>query len=176
VRVVNMDMQDVPADGVTPGEIIMRGNNVMKGYYKDPEATAAAFDGGYFHSGDVAVVHPDGYIEITDRSKDVIISGGENISTVQVEKVLFEHPAVLECAIIAVPDEKWGEVAKAFVTLKPGAEVTVEELKLFARERIAAFKVPKYIEFSELPKTATGKIQKFVLRDREWGDRKRRVN
>jgi fatty-acyl-CoA synthase len=176
VRVVNMDMQDVPADSQTHGEIIMRGNNVMKGYYRDPEATAAAFDGGYFHSGDVAVLHPDGYIEIVDRSKDVIISGGENISTVQVEKVLFEHPAVLECAIIAVPDEKWGEVAKAFVTLKPGAQVTVEELKLFARERIAAFKVPKYIEFSDLPKTATGKIQKFVLREREWGDRKRRVN
>jgi fatty-acyl-CoA synthase len=176
VRVVNMDMVDVPADGVTSGEIIMRGNNVMKGYYNDPEATAAAFEGGYFHSGDVAVQHPDGYIEIVDRSKDVIISGGENISTVQVEKVLFEHPAVLECAVIAVPDEKWGEVPKAFVTLKPGAQVTVEELKLFARERIAAFKVPKYIEFSDLPKTGTGKIQKFVLRDREWGDRKRRVN
>jgi fatty-acyl-CoA synthase len=176
VRIVNIEMVDVPADATTHGEIIMRGNNIMKGYYGDPEATAAAFEGGYFHSGDVAVKHPDGYIEIVDRSKDVIISGGENISTVQVEKILFEHPAVLECAIIAVPDEKWGEVPKAFVTLKPGAQVTVEELKLFARERIAAFKVPKYIEFSELPKTATGKIQKFVLREREWGDRKRRVN
>jgi fatty-acyl-CoA synthase len=176
VRVVDVQMADVPADGTTHGEIIMRGNNIMKGYYRDPEGTATAFAGGYFHSGDVAVRHRDGYIEIVDRSKDVIISGGENISTVQVEHALFEHPAVLECAVIAVPDEKWGEVPKAFVTLKPGAHVTVEELKLFARERIAAFKVPKYIEFSDLPKTVTGKVQKFVLREREWGTRERRVN
>jgi fatty-acyl-CoA synthase len=176
VRVVDVDMVDVPADGTTHGEIIMRGNAVMKGYYRDPDGTAAAFAGGYFHSGDVAVRHADGYIEIVDRSKDVIISGGENISTVQVEHALFEHPAVLECAVIAVPDEKWGEVPKAFITLKPGAHVTVEELQLFARERIAAFKIPKYIEFSELPKTVTGKVQKFVLRDREWGTRERRVN
>jgi fatty-acyl-CoA synthase len=176
VRVVSMQMIDVPADGATPGEIIMRGNNIMKGYYRDPEATAAAFAGGYFHSGDVAVMHPDGYIEIVDRAKDVIISGGENISTVQVEKVLVEHPAVLECAVVAVPDEKWGEVPKAFVTLKPGAKLSADELRAFARERIAAFKVPKYFEFCELPKTSTGKIQKFALREREWGDRARRVN
>jgi fatty-acyl-CoA synthase len=154
----------------------MRGNNVMKGYYRDPEATAAAFAGGYFHSGDVAVRHPDGYVEIVDRAKDVIISGGENISTVQVEKVLIEHPAVLECAVVAVPDEKWGEVGKAFLTLKPGAALTSDELRAFARERIAAFKVPKYVEFGDLPKTSTGKIQKFVLREREWGTRARRVH
>jgi fatty-acyl-CoA synthase len=176
VRVVDAQMNDVPADGQTPGEVVMRGNNVMKGYYRDPEATAASFAGGYFHSGDVAVLHADGYIEIVDRAKDVIISGGENISTVQVEKVLIEHPAVLECAVVAVPDEKWGEVPKAFVTVKPGAALTVDELRAFARERIAAFKVPKHVEFCELPKTSTGKIQKFVLRDREWGSRKRRVN
>jgi fatty-acyl-CoA synthase len=176
VRVVDTEMADVPRDGETHGEIIMRGNNIMKGYYRDPEATANAFAGGYFHSGDIAVRHPDGYIEIVDRAKDVIISGGENISTVQVEKVLIEHPAVLECAVVAVPDEKWGEVGKAFVTLKPGALLTSDELRAFARERIAAFKVPKYVEFAELPKTSTGKIQKFALRDREWGSRKRRVN
>jgi len=176
VRVVDTQMADVPADGKTHGEIVMRGNNIMKGYYRDPEATAAAFAGGYFHSGDVAVLHPDGYIDIVDRAKDVIISGGENISTVQVEKVLIEHPAVLECAVVAVPDDKWGEVPKAFVTLKPGALLTSDELRAFARERIAAFKVPKYVEFGDLPKTSTGKVQKFALREREWGSRNRRVN
>jgi len=176
VRVVDAQLADVPADGTTTGEIVMRGNNIMKGYYRDPAATAAAFAGGYFHSGDVAVLHPDGYIEIVDRAKDVIISGGENISTVQVEKVLIEHPAVLECAVVAVPDDKWGEVPKAFVTLKPGALITSDELRAFARERIAAFKVPKYVEFGELPKTSTGKVQKFALREREWGTRSRRVN
>ncbi len=169
-------MNDVPADGQTHGEVVMRGNNVMKGYYRDPDATAAAFAGGYFHSGDVAVLHADGYIEIVDRAKDVIISGGENISTVQVEKVLVEHPAVLECAVVAVPDEKWGEVPKAFVTLKAGMTLTSDELRAFARERIAAFKVPKTVEFGDLPKTSTGKIQKFALREREWGGRTRRVN
>ncbi len=176
VRVVDTKMRDVPADGVTHGEIVMRGNNVMKGYYRDPEATEQAFAGGYFHSGDVAVMHPDGYIEIVDRAKDVIISGGENISTVQVEQLLIAHPAVLECAVVAVPDDKWGEVPKAFVTLKPGAQLTADELRAFARARIAAFKVPKSIEFCDLPKTSTGKIQKFALREREWSDRTRRVN
>jgi acyl-CoA synthetase (AMP-forming)/AMP-acid ligase II len=176
VRVVDEDLRDVPADGQTHGEIVMRGNNVMKGYYADPEATARAFAGGWFHSGDIAVRHPDGYIEIVDRAKDVIISGGENISTQQVEKVLLEHDAVLECAVVAVPDEKWGEVAKAFVTLKPGRTVDADELRLFARERIAAFKVPKSYEFCDLPKTSTGKIQKYVLREREWAGREKRVN
>ena len=176
VRVVDAELRDVPADGTTHGEIVMRGNNVMKGYYADPEATARAFAGGWFHSGDVAVRHPDGYVEIVDRSKDVIISGGENISTQQVEKVLLEHDAILECAVVAVPDEKWGEVPKAFVTLKPGRTLDADALRAFARERIAAFKVPKTVEFCELPKTSTGKIQKYVLREREWAGREKRVH
>jgi fatty-acyl-CoA synthase len=176
VRVVDAEMRDVPNDGATHGEIIMRGNNVMKGYYNDPEATERAFAGGYFHSGDVAVRHADGYIEIVDRAKDVIISGGENISTQQVEKALLEHDAVLECAVVAVPDEKWGEVPKAFVTLKPGRTAEPEALRSFVAERLARFKVPKYVEFAELPKTSTGKIQKFVLRDREWAGKAKRVN
>jgi fatty-acyl-CoA synthase len=176
VRVVDAELRDVPADGKTPGEIVMRGNNVMKGYFADPEATAEALRGGWFHSGDVAVRHPDGYIEIVDRAKDVIVSGGENISTQQVEKVLLEHDAVLECAVVAVPDERWGEVPKAFVTLKAGCIADAEELRAFARARLAGFKVPKLVEFGELPKTSTGKIQKFVLRDREWAGRARRVN
>ena len=129
MRVVDTALNDVPADGVTHGEIVMRGNNVMKGYYADPDATARAFAGGWFHSGDVAVRHPDGYVEIVDRAKDVIISGGENISTVQVEKVLLEHDDVLECAVVAVPDPKWGEVPKAFVTLKPGRSAEPDALR-----------------------------------------------
>ncbi len=176
VRVVDVALNDVPDDGATQGEIVMRGNNVMKGYYADPDATAKAFEGGWFHSGDIAVRHPDGYIEIVDRAKDVIISGGENISTQQVEKVLLEHDAVLECAIVATPDAKWGEVPKAFVTLKPGRTLDADTLRAFARERIAAFKVPKAIEFGDLPKTSTGKIQKYVLREREWSGREKRVN
>ena len=176
VRVVDRELNDVPRDATTQGEIVMRGNNVMKGYYADPAATAKAFEGGWFHSGDIAVVHADGYIEIVDRAKDVIISGGENISTQQVEKVLLEHDAVLECAVVAVPDEKWGEVPKAFVTLKPGRSLNADELRAFGRERIAAFKVPKTVEFGDLPKTSTGKIQKYVLREREWKGREKRVN
>ncbi|HVA32521.1 MAG TPA: fatty acid--CoA ligase, partial [Candidatus Baltobacteraceae bacterium] len=152
------------------------GNNVMKGYYDDPDATAKAFHGGFFHSGDVAVMHPDGYIEIRDRAKDVIISGGENISTIQVEKVIMEHPCVLECAVVAKPDEKWGEVPKAFVTLKPQAHATQDEIIAFCRTRLPGFKTPKAVEFCDLPKTSTGKIQKFVLRDREWSGREKRVN
>jgi fatty-acyl-CoA synthase len=176
VRVVDPELNDVPWDATTQGEIVMRGNNVMKGYFADPAATENAFEGGWFHSGDIAVVHADGYIEIVDRAKDVIISGGENISTQQVEKVLLEHDAVLECAVVAVPDEKWGEVAKAFVTLKPGRMLEADALRAFARERIAAFKVPKTVEFGDLPKTSTGKIQKYVLREREWKGREKRVN
>src|SRR5579862_1263091 len=176
LRVVDEAMHDVPADAQTQGEIVMRGNNVMKGYYDDPEATAKAFRGGYFHSGDVAVMHPDGYIEIQDRAKDIIISGGENISTIQVEKVVMEHPAVLECAVVAKPDEKWGEVPKAFVTLKPGANATEDEIVAFCRKHLPGFKTPKAVEFCDLPKTSTGKIQKFVLRDREWAGRAKRVN
>jgi len=146
----------------------MRGNTVMSGYYQDSEATAKGFEGGWFHSGDLAVWHPDGYIELKDRAKDIIISGGENISTLEVEKVVMEHPGVLEVCVIGVPDEKWGEVPKAFVSARPGATVTDEEIIRFTRERIAHFKAPKRVEFGELPKTATGKIQKFVLREREW--------
>jgi acyl-CoA synthetase (AMP-forming)/AMP-acid ligase II len=176
IRVVDANMVEVPCDGVTQGEVVMRGNNVMKGYYGDPAATEKAFAGGWFHSGDIGVVHPDGYIELQDRAKDVIISGGENISTIQVEKAVVEHPAVLECAVVAIPHAKWGEVPKAFVTLKAGHTVTTEELIAFCRERLPGFKVPKAIEFGDLPKTSTGKVQKFVLREREWGDKAKRVN
>jgi fatty-acyl-CoA synthase len=175
-RVVDEEMTDVPADGETMGEVVMRGNVVMKGYYANPEATEQAFRGGWFHSGDVGVMHPDRVIELRDRKKDIIISGGENISTIEVEQAVASHPAVMECAVIAVPDEKWGEVPKAFVVLKPGKEATAEQLIEHVRSRIAHFKAPKYIEFGELPKTSTGKIQKFVLRDREWAGKDKRIN
>lgn len=167
VTVLDEDsMAQVPMDGETVGEVMFRGNVVMKGYLKNPEATAEAFRGGYFHSGDVAYQHPDGYIKITDRSKDIIISGGENVSSVEVESALMHHPAVLLCAVVAKPDDTWGEVPCAFVELKEGAEVTEEELVAFARARLAGFKTPKRIIFDELPKTSTGKIQKFELRKR----------
>jgi fatty-acyl-CoA synthase len=165
IRVVDPAGNAVPHDGATIGEIVTRGNVVMEGYYRDPEATARAFHGGWFHSGDAAVVHPDGYIEITDRLKDVIISGGENISSIEVEGVLLRHPSVQEVAVVGLPHEKWGEAPHAFVVLKPGATLTGEELQQFARERLAGFKVPKGVTMvPELPKTATGKIQKYVLR------------
>src|SRR5262245_20631 len=165
LRVVNEHMRDVPRDGTTVGEIVVRGNVVMQGYYNDPEATEKAFQGGYFHSGDAAVVHPDGYVDIRDRIKDVIISGGENISSVEVEGVLLRHPSVHEAAVVGLPDSKWGEAPHAFVVLKPGAAATSDELRTFTRERLAHFKCPHTVTFvTELPKTATGKIQKFVLR------------
>jgi fatty-acyl-CoA synthase len=169
-------MVPVPRDGATMGEIVMRGNNVMLGYYKDPEATETAFEGGWFHSGDLAVIHPDNYVQIMDRKKDIIISGGENISTVEVENVIYKHPDVLEVAVIPVPDDKWGEVPKAFVVPKPGTTPSPEDIIAFCKENLARFKAPKSVSFGELPKTATGKIQKFKLRDQEWGDIKRRVN
>jgi fatty-acyl-CoA synthase len=175
LRVVGEDMKDVPADAETMGEVVMRGNNVMRGYYDDPEATANAFRGGWFHSGDVGVLHADGYIELRDRSKDIIISGGENISTIEVENVVYRHPGVQEVAIVAIPHEKWGEVPKAFVTPKPGASPTEQEIIDFARERLAHFKCPKAVEFCELPKTSTGKIQKFKLREKEWAGREKRI-
>jgi len=160
-------LQPVPRDGDTLGEIFMRGNTVMKGYLKNPEATAEAFRGGWFHTGDLAVWHADGYIEIKDRLKDIIISGGENISTIEVEDALYKHPAVLEAAVVARPDEKWGETPCAFVALKPGQEDTREaDITSWCREHLAGFKVPKTVVFGELPKTSTGKIQKYVLRDR----------
>jgi fatty-acyl-CoA synthase len=176
VRVVDDAMHDVPRDGQTLGEVVMIGNNVMKGYFDQPEATAESFRGGWFHSGDIAVWHPDGYIELRDRKKDIIISGGENISTIEVEQCVAKHPAVLECAVVAVPDDKWGERPKAFVTLKPGAAATEAEVIEFCKQHIAHFKAPASVEFGDLPKTSTGKIQKFVLRDKEWKGREKRIN
>jgi fatty-acyl-CoA synthase len=164
-RVVDDQGAEVPHDGETAGEIVVRGNVVMRGYYNDPGATAEAMRGGWFHTGDAAVIHPDGYIEIRDRLKDVIISGGENISSVEVEGVLLRHPAVQEVAIVGLPDERWGEAPHAFVVLKSGATVAEDELREFAREHLAHFKAPHRVNFVlELPKTATGKIQKYVLR------------
>jgi fatty-acyl-CoA synthase len=176
VRVVDTDTNDVPRDGETMGEVVMRGNIVMKGYYDQPDATADAFRNGWFHSGDLGVWHADGYIELRDRKKDIIISGGENISTIEVEQTVSRHPAVLECAVVAIPDEKWGERPKAFVTLKPGQHASEQEIIEFCRQQIAHFKCPAAVEFTELPKTSTGKVQKFVLREKEWGGRGKRIN
>ena len=165
VRVVNDEMADVRQDGETLGEVIMRGNNVMKGYFEQPDATAESFRGGGFHSGDIGVWHPDGYIELRDRKKDIIISGGENISSVEVEDVLYKHPAILFAAVVAKPDKKWGEVPCAFVELKPNAKATEAEIIAFCREQLPGFKSPKAVVFGPIPKTSTGKIQKFLLRD-----------
>lgn len=176
VRVVDDEMRDVPADGKSMGEVVMRGNVVMKGYYDDEEATAAAFAGGWFHSGDVGVRHPDGSIELRDRKKDVIVSGGENISTIEVEQAIASHPAVLECAVIAVPDERWGEAPKAFVALRADRTATEAEIIAHVRDRLAHFKAPRAVEFGDLPKTSTGKIQKYVLRNREWAGREKLIN
>jgi fatty-acyl-CoA synthase len=163
--VVDDQAAEVPHDGETCGEIVVRGNVVMAGYYNDPEATETAMRGGWFHTGDAAVIHPDGYIEIRDRLKDVIISGGENISSVEVEGVLLRHPAVQEVAIVGLPNERWGEAPHAFVVLRKDASASADELRAFARDRLAHFKAPHGVTFvSELPKTATGKIQKYVLR------------
>jgi len=156
--------EPVAEDGVQTGEILVRGNTVMKGYYKNPEATAKAFAGGWFHSEDIAVVHPSAYVEVKDRLKDIIISGGENVSSVEVESALYKHPAVAVAAVVAAPDEKWGEVPVAFLELKDGAEADEAEIVSFCRQHLAGFKTPKRVVFGELPKTATGKIQKFVLR------------
>jgi fatty-acyl-CoA synthase len=165
LTVVDENGTEVPWDGETLGEIVVRGNVVMKGYYNDPEATAKAFEGGWFHSGDGAVIHPDGYVQIRDRIKDVIISGGENISSIEVEGVLLRHPSVQEAAVVGLPDERWGEAPHAFVILKPGMTATEDELRQFTRDRLAHFKAPHTVRFvTELPKTATGKIQKYVLR------------
>ncbi len=158
-------MTRVPADGETLGEVMFRGNIVMKGYLKNPKATDEAFSGGWFHSGDLGVLHPDGYIQLKDRSKDIIISGGENISSIEVEDVLYKHPAVAFCAVVAKPDEKWGETPCAFVELRPGAKATAEEIIDWCRAGLARYKVPRHVIFAEVPKTSTGKIQKFKLRD-----------
>ncbi len=159
-------MLPVPWDGETMGEIMLRGNITMKGYLSNPSATEKAFEGGWFHSGDLAVMQPDGYAKIRDRSKDIIISGGENISSIEVEEALYRHPQVLSAAVVAQPDDKWGETPCAFVELKPGATVTAEELRAFCRQHLAGFKVPRAYVFGDLPKTSTGKIQKFALRER----------
>jgi fatty-acyl-CoA synthase len=159
-------MVPVPWDDQTMGEIMFRGNIVMKGYLKNPKATEEAFRGGWYHTGDLAVMQPDGYVKIKDRSKDVIISGGENISSIEVEDTLYRHPAVMGVAVVAAPDAKWGEVPCAFVELREGASVTAGELTEFCRERMARFKVPKHFIFEALPKTSTGKIQKFMLREK----------
>ena len=169
LRVVDEHMKDVPDDALTMGEIVLRGNNVMAGYYRDPEGTAEAFSGGWFHTGDLGVMHPDGYVELRDRAKDVVISGGENISTIEVEQALMSHSSVLEVAVIGVPDKKWGERPKAFVVLKDGHHVAESELIAHVRVKIAHYKAPRNVDFLvDLPKTSTGKIRKFALRDQEW--------
>ncbi len=180
VRVVDTEGQDVPADGETPGEIAIKGNNVMLGYFKNPEATAEASlegpDGTWFRTGDVAVMHDHGYVEVRDRAKDVIISGGENIASIEVEQALASHLDVVECAVVAAPHDVWGEVPAAFVVLRRGSDVTSSDLIEHVKSRIARFKAPKTVTFGELPKTATGKIQKFALREKLWADRERRIN
>ena len=176
LRVVDQHMNDVPADGEAMGEVLMRGNIVMKGYWDDEDATATAFRGGWFHSGDLGVMHPDGYVELRDRGKDIIISGGENISSIEVEQALYRHPAVLECAIIGIPSDKWGESPKAYVHLKAGCEATTEhDLIAHCRTQIAHFKCPVAVEFGPLPKTSTGKIQKFLLREQAWAGHQKRI-
>ena len=176
LRVVDAEMADVPADGETMGEIVMRGNTVMAGYYRDPEATATAFRGGWFHSGDLGVMHPDRYIELRDRAKDIVISGGENISTIEVEQALMSHPCVLEAAVIGVPDDKWGERPKAFVVLRSGTSATAADLTAHVRTRLAGYKAPRDIDITvKLPKTSTGKIQKYMLREKEWSGHSQRV-
>ncbi|MGD9694257.1 MAG: AMP-binding protein [Thermoleophilia bacterium] len=177
IRVVDEECRDVPRDGVTVGEIVMTGNNVMKGYHDDPEATAAAFRGGMFHSGDLGVWHPDGYVELRDRAKDVVISGGENISTIEVEQAVVSHPAVLEAAVVGIPDDRWGERPKAFVVLRPGAAAEPDEIRDHVRERLAAYKCPDVVELvAGLPRTSTGKVRKVELREREWAGRASRIN
>jgi fatty-acyl-CoA synthase len=177
IRVRGADGRDVPADGTTMGELVLRGNNVMLGYHRDPEATAAALtDDGHFRTGDLGVMHPDGYVELRDRAKDVIISGGENISSVEVEHAIETHPAVLEAAVVAVPDERWGERPAAFVVRRPQAALSEEDLVAHVRAAIAGFKVPRDVLFVEgLPKTSTGKVQKYALRERAWQGRERRI-
>jgi acyl-CoA synthetase (AMP-forming)/AMP-acid ligase II len=177
IRVVDEQGEDVPRDGATQGEIVMSGNNVMKGYFRDAEGTAAAFRGGVFHSGDIGVSHPDGYIELRDRAKDVVISGGENISTIEVEQALTCHPAVLEAAVVGMPDERWGERPKAFLVMRPGASASDEELAGHVRDRLARYKCPDAFErLEELPRTSTGKVRKFELREREWAGHQTRIN
>ena len=177
IRVVDFDMQDVPRDMVSIGEVVAMGDHVMEGYYKEPEATAAVMSGPWFHTGDMAVWDQDGYIHIVDRKKEIIISGGENISSIEVERAIFSHPAVFECAVVAAPHDQWGEVPAAIVVLKPGHTLTQEELLAFLQQRLGKFKLPRVIEFTEepLPKTGTGKIRKMVLKEKFWAGKAKRV-
>ncbi|MGB0091585.1 MAG: long-chain-fatty-acid--CoA ligase [Solirubrobacteraceae bacterium] len=176
LRVVDLEMNDVPADGQTMGEIVMRGNDVMKGYFRDDQATESAFAGGWFHSGDLGVMHPDGYVELLDRAKDIVISGGENISTVEVEQALLSHPAVVDVAVIGVPSDRWGERPKGFVVLEGDRTVPESELIEYVRSRIAHFKAPDAIDFvTALPRTSTGKVQKYELRGPEWASLRERT-
>jgi fatty-acyl-CoA synthase len=177
VRVVDMDMRDVPRDMQAIGEVVAMGDHIMEGYFKEPEATAAVMTGPWFHSGDMAVWDEDGYIHIVDRKKEIIISGGENISSIEVERAIFSHPAVFECAVVAAPSDKWGEVPAAIVVLKPGESVTSEDLMAFLEQRLGKFKLPRIIEFSEdpLPKTGTGKIRKMIIKEKFWAGKEKRV-
>ena len=160
-----LSMKAVPRDGKTLGEVMFRGNVVMKGYFKNSEATAETFAGGWFHSGDLGVVHPDGYIQLKDRSKDIIISGGENISSIEIEDALFRHPAVAMAAVVAMPHDKWGETPCAFIELNAGASATIDDMKDWCHQELSAYKVPGKFVFAPIPKTSTGKVQKFVLRE-----------
>jgi fatty-acyl-CoA synthase len=176
VRVVDDDMNDVPADAETMGEIVIRGNSVMAGYWNMEEETEEAFKGGWFHSGDLGVMHADGYVELRDRGKDVIISGGENISSIEIEQLLVRHDAVNDVAVVAIPDEKWGERPKAFVELISGKDISEDDLMAFCKENLAGYKRPAAIEFGELPRTSTGKVQKFILREKEWKGFDKRIH
>jgi fatty-acyl-CoA synthase len=177
VRVVDLDMKDVPRDMQTIGEVVAMGDHIMEGYFKEPEATAAVMSGPWFHTGDMAVWDQDGYLHIVDRKKEIIISGGENISSIEVERAIFSHPAVFECAVVAAPSDKWGEVPAALVVLKPGEQLTSQELMAFLEQRLGKFKLPRIIEFSEepLPKTGTGKIRKMILKEKFWAGKEKRV-
>ena len=177
IRVVDLDGRDVAADGKQVGEVVVRGDVVMEGYWRQPEATAAAIRDGWFHTGDLATIDEEGYILIVDRAKDMILTGGENVASAEIERVLYEHPAVLECAVIAIPDEQWGEVAKAVITLKAGRQASEAEILDHCRKHLAGFKIPKSIEFADaLPKGGTGKILKKVLREKYWAGHERRVH
>jgi fatty-acyl-CoA synthase len=177
IRVVDHEMHDVPRDMRTIGEIVAMGDQVMEGYYREPEATKAVMSGPWFHTGDMAVWDQDGFVQIVDRKKEIIISGGENISSIEVERAIFSHPGVLECAVVAAPDDHWGEVPLAIVVRKPGASLSAEELLTFLESRLGRYKLPRVVEFFEeaLPKTGTGKIRKTQLRERYWSGKDRRV-
>jgi fatty-acyl-CoA synthase len=177
IRVVDLDGRDVAANRTQVGEIVVRGDVVMEGYWRQPEATAAAIREGWFHTGDLATIDEEGYILIVDRAKDMILTGGENVASAEIERILYQHPAVLECAVIAIPDERWGEVPKAVITLRAGHQASETEIMNHCRKHLAGFKIPKTIEFADaLPKGGTGKILKKVLREKSWAGHERRVH